>query len=179
MKGSDELQFGRLIPSRIRTLMIANVVIAVGLALALNFPAVVILAFVGIVACGPLVLVESYLYRKKKGVCFQWQYGPARPARDIIPSRRFRSYRRTLEAEAAARSRVRTQLFESSSPNDPVSRAALLLIVGNKLAQAGKRQAAERCYRQILERFADAPEARQASRQLSSPGSVPVDPPDR
>jgi len=163
--------------------MIVNVLVAMVMALFLNFKKqiitgayflvdiaqiVLVLALVGIVVCGPLVLVEIYLYRKKKGVFFQWTAGPARPPRDIVTRHAFRRYPRTLEAGTADQNRVRTQLFESSSATDPVSRAALLLTVGDKLAEAGKKEAAQRCYRQILERFAGTPEAQDAAQRLKS-----------
>ena len=184
MKRSDEIRLTRLIPSRIRTLMIVNVLVALAMALFLNFKKqiitgayllvdiaqiVLVLALLGIVVTVPLVLVEFYLYRKKKGVLYQWTAAPARPPRDIVTSRRFRRYPRTLEAGAADNNRVRTQLFESSSATDPVSRAALLLTVGDKLAEAGRKEAAHRCYRQILERFAGTAEAQDAAQRLKSP----------
>jgi hypothetical protein len=184
MKLSDEVQLTRLIPSRIRTLMIANVLVALAMVLFLNFKEqivtgayllvetaliVLVLALVGIVVCGPLVLVEIYLYRKKKGVLFQWTAAPARPPREVVTRRAVRRYPRTLEAGAVDKDRVRTQLFESSSATDPVSRAALLLTVGDKLAEAGKKEAAQRCYQQVLERFAGTPEAQDAAQRLKSP----------
>jgi hypothetical protein len=184
MKLSDEVQLTRLIPSRIRTLMIANVVVALAMALFLNFKTqivtsayllvgiaqiILVLAVLGIMVTAPLALVEFYLYRKKKGVLFQLTAAPPRPPREIVTRPRIRSYSRNLEAESADKNRVRTQLFESSSATDPVSRAALLLTVGDKLAQAGKKEAAQRCYRQILERFGGTPEAQDAARRLQSP----------
>jgi hypothetical protein len=183
MKPSDEIQLTRLIPSRIRTLMIANVLVALAMVLFLNFKQqivtsayllaeiaqiILVLALVGIVVTAPLALVEFYLYRKKKGVLFQLTAAPARPPRDVVTRHHVRSYRHKLEAETVDKNRVRTQLFESSSATDPVSRAALLLTVGDKLAEAGKKEAAQRCYRQILERFAGAPEAQDAAERLKS-----------
>jgi hypothetical protein len=162
--------------------MIANVIVALAMVLFVNFKKQIItgahllvetawvvlaLALVGTMVTAPLVLVELYLFRKKKGVYFQWTAGPARPPRDIITRPRFRRFRQPLEAKAAD-NKVRTQLFESNSATDPVSRAALLLTVGDNLAQAGKRQAAARCYRQILERFAGTREAQEASERLKS-----------
>jgi hypothetical protein len=186
MKLSDEIQVRRLIPSRIRTLMIANVIVAVAMALFLNFKSqivtaayllgdvaqvILVLAVIGILVTGPLAIVEFYLYRKQKGVLFQWTAGPPRPPRDIRPRLILRPYGPTQEAQTAEKNRVRTQLFESSSVSDPVSRAALLLTVGDKLAAEGKREAALRCYRQILERFAGSNEARDAAQRVKSPAA--------
>src|SRR5271166_259391 len=126
MKLSDEIPVRRLIPSRIRTLMLANIVVALALALLLNFKqqmlaaayllvnvaqVIFVLTMIGMLVAVPLVLVESYLYRKKKGVWFQWTAAPARTPRDIIPRHIVRPYRRTLEAETAEKNRVQTRLF--------------------------------------------------------------------
>jgi hypothetical protein len=184
MKLSDEVHLTRLIPTRIRTLMILNVVVALAMVVFLNFATqigaganslvaiaqiVFVLSLLGVVLFAPLVLVEIYLYKRKKGVFFQWTVSPARPPRDVIPKHRIRRYPRTAKAETAHNTRARTQLFESSSVAAPVSRASLLLNVGDELAEAGKKEAAQKCYRQILERFAGTPEAQAASRHLNSP----------
>ena len=149
--------------------MIVNVLVAIAMAAFVTLPGVFILAVVGILVCWPLVVVETYLYRKKKGVYYQWKEAPQRPPRDLVPRHRIRRYAQTAEAETAQKSRARTRLFESSSATAPVSRASLLLTVGDELAEAGKNEAAQKCYRQILERFAGTPEAEQASRHLKSP----------
>ena len=64
--------------------MIVNVLVAIAMALFVTLPGVLILAVVGILVCWPLVLVETYLYRKKKGVYYQWKEAPQRPPRDIV-----------------------------------------------------------------------------------------------
>ena len=163
--------------------MIVNVLVALAMLLFLSFKKqiitsayllvdiaqmVLVLALIGIVVTMPLMLVEFYLYRRKKGVLFQWTAAPPRPPRQFVTRHRYRRSPRTSEAGAVDKKRVRSRLFESRSATDPVSRAALLLTVGDKLAEAGKKEAAQRCYRQILERFGDAPEAQEALRHLES-----------
>ena len=57
------------------------------------------------------------------------------------------------------------------SPNLAMDRfrgPALLLNVAVKLEGSGKREAAETCYRQIVERFAGSPPAREAAQRLAS-----------
>jgi hypothetical protein len=183
MKPTDPIRPTQWVPSRIRTFMVANVVVAIVMVLFLNFKSefltgaeflvgvarvVLILAVLGTMIAGPLIVVEVYLYRMKKGVFFQWTAASPPPPRDIIARPRISRYPRPAAEDLVPDTRVRTRLFESDSATDTVSRAALLLTVGNKLAVEGKKKAAERCYRQILERFADTPEALEASRLLES-----------
>lgn len=62
----------------------------------------------------------------------------------------------------------RTRLFEEADDPESVSRPALLLKVAHDFERSGKRGAAERCYQQIIQRFAGSGEAESARRRLSS-----------
>jgi hypothetical protein len=123
----------------------------------------------------PLALVEIYLYRKKKGVWYDMKQGPRRPAPDFaaLPDERVRRKNEALRArlargvEPTTSPEDRTTLFQSHLPDGSVSRAALLLNVAVKLEGSGKREAAERCYRQIVERFGGSPPAREAAERLA------------
>jgi hypothetical protein len=180
-----------MIPKRIRTYLILNIVFALimvvvmamrtdlrtGRHLVLNVVSIIFLSsFLAALAALPLALVEIYLYPKKKGVWYDLKRGPRRPAPDFAADRG-ELVRRKSEAlkarlargeEPKMRREVRSNLFESSSGEGPVSRAALQLNVAVRLERSGKREAAERSYRQIIERFADSPPAREAAQRLAS-----------
>jgi hypothetical protein len=183
MKLSDQVQLKGLIPSRIRTIMVANVPVALALVLFINFKTqvinvayrfadaswlVLVYALFAILMTAPVALVEVYLYRKKKGVVYDLIIAPPRRRREPVPRLGGRRYPRTSQSESTTPSRPRTRLFESSSATESVSRPALLLSVGDKLARSGKNEAARRCYQQIIERFAGAREAQDASMRLKS-----------
>ncbi len=182
-----------MIPKRIRTYLIVNVVFAmvmVGVMAVrtdlrtgrqLIFNVVLILLFsslFAVLAGLPMALVEIYLYRKRKGIWYDFNNKPRRPAADFaadtgeLARRKSEAIRgRLAHRELASPSHQnRTTLFERKSGDEPVSRGALLLNVAEKLEQSGKREAAETCYRQIIERFAQSPAAHEAARRLASPG---------
>lgn len=134
------------------------------------------LVFFATIVVLPLVLVEIYLYRKKKGVWYDMKQEPRRPAPDFaaplgeLDRRKNEAFRGRLARgeELITSGEDRTQLFESKPGDGSVSRAALLLNVAVKLEGSGKREAAETCYRQIVERFAGSPPAREAAQRLAS-----------
>jgi hypothetical protein len=179
--------FTRVLPSRIRTIMIVTASVALILSLGrsvftyLYFHRDVILLamglflFLGVVVIVPLVWIEAYLYQKKKGVLYQWRNPPR--ARRPISAAELASPAR-LSAEAAAlrkaygegwsfRKRQRSRLFETATQSDNVSRATLLLTVAEKLERKGRRDAAMGCYRQIVQRFPETDQARDATVRLT------------
>jgi hypothetical protein len=180
-----------MLPQRLRTYLVVNAAIALlmGIVLAVRtdlrsgrhffVDLLLILVFSSMLAAltlGQIALVEIYLYRKKKGTWYEWRNRKPRPPRDIVSDpdelahRRREAFRARLSrADAPADVKTdRTRLFETYSQSDPLSRASLLLNVAEKLERSGKRQAAERCYRQIAQRFADSPEAKVATVRLVS-----------
>jgi hypothetical protein len=180
-----------MIPKRIRTYLIANVVFALlmlvvmaartdlrtGRHLVLNVVLIIVFSsFLAALVGVPLALVEIYLYRKKKGVWYDLKQGPRRPAPEFaaLPGELVRRKREAFRARLARGEEPntshedRTTLFESKPGDGPVSRAALQLKLAVELERSGKREAAERCYQQIIERFADSPPARQAAERLAS-----------
>jgi hypothetical protein len=179
-----------MIPKRIRTYLIANIVIAVlmlvvmavrtdlrtGRHLVLDVALVIMLSsFLAALVVAPLTLVEVYLYRRKKGVWYNLKQGPRRPPPDFVaqPGELARRKSEALRARLARGEdsilsyEDRTALFESDSGDEPISRATLLLTVAIKLEGAGKREAAETCYRQIVDRFAGSPPAHEAAQRLA------------
>jgi hypothetical protein len=178
-----------MLPRRLRTYLIVNAVLAIlmvvvtavrnelrtGHFLFIDIGLILFYSSVlGAIIFGPLMLVETYLYRKQKGIWYEWKRGTRRPPRDFATNpdelRHWKSeaHRARLNRgdQPPARNRNRTRLFEANAQSDPVSRAALLLSVADKLELSGKREAARRCYRQIIQRFADSPQARDAARRL-------------
>jgi len=178
-----------MLPQKIRTYLIVNIVTAIlmGIVMAartglrtgryLVIDIGLMLFFssaLAAVCIGPFALVEMYLYRKGKGIWYQWQRaGTPVPQYSAATAEELRQ--RKSEAihlrlkrgdEPPARGTARTQLFESITQSQTVSRAALLLTMADKLEQSGKKEAAERCYRQIMQRFPDSPQAVEAGRRL-------------
>jgi hypothetical protein len=124
---------------------------------------------------GPLALTELYLYRKKKGIWYDWRNKTPRRAQDQVLSleeiqvRKSEAYRVRLSGGGEnARSELRTKLFQADRQADTVSRAALLMSVAEKLERAGKKDAAKRCYQQIVQRFGHSHQANEAARRLTS-----------
>jgi hypothetical protein len=134
----------------------------------------------GSLIVGPFALIEIYLYRQKKGVWYEWKNQTRRPLRDLAMSPEERqhwkseAYRARLaqSGEPSQNHGDRTRLFEPTNAPDPVSRAALLMTVADTLERSGKREAAERCYLQITERFANSPQAEEAGRRLAATTQV-------
>jgi hypothetical protein len=180
-----------VLPQRLRTYLIVNVVIAIlmGIVLAVRtelrtgryllIDVGLILLFSSALAAltfGQLALVEIYLYRKRKGMWYDWKNGPRRQHPDRVSDphevahwkNEARRARLSRQDPPPADGRDRTRLFEAADPTEKVSRASLLLKIADKLERSGKREAAEECYRQIVQRFADSPEAAHAAQRLAS-----------
>ncbi len=184
-----------MLPQRIRTYLYVNLALAVLMAVVMAlrtqllsgrflfvdiFLIIFYAAVLASLTVGPFALIEIYLYRQKKGVWYEWKNQASQPLRDLAMSPEERqhwkseAYRTRLArgGEPAHTHNNRTRLFEPNKANDPVSRAALLMTVADKLERSGKREAAERCYEQITERFADSPQAREAALRLSGTTNV-------
>jgi hypothetical protein len=166
-----------MIPTRIRTYLVVNIVIAVLLVVFMAMRAsIALLLFIAALVVVPLVLVEVYLYPKKKGIWYDMKHGSRHRAPDFAaqPGELVRRKSEALKARVASGEEPiksgedRTTLFESSPGEGLVSRATLQLNVAATLERSGKREAAERSYRQIIERFADSPPAREAAQRLAS-----------
>ena len=191
MKVQEPTKTVPVFPQRIRTYLICNLALAVLMAVVLAVRTelrsghfliidIFLIIFYAVVLAsgtvGPFALIEIYLYRQKKGIWYEWKNQTRRPPRDQATSAaqlqhwKSEAHRvRLAQGSEPARSQSnRTRLFEPNDATDPVSRAALLMIVADKLERSGKREAAERCYVQITERFADSPEACEAARRLSA-----------
>jgi hypothetical protein len=166
---------------RIKDLLVGNAVIAVALGVALassnSIDVAPVLCVLVMMIFGPLVWVETYLYRKKKGAWYRWKHPRKLPRRDLVTDEdRLLRYPRILDpgrsvlgaGEPGSNPRPRTRLFESSSPSEPVSRASLLLAVAGKLEKSGRMEAAATVYRQILQDFACTTPARDAAHRLGS-----------
>jgi hypothetical protein len=180
-----------LFPKRIRTYLTFNLVLAVVMAIVMAVRTelktgrfllidLIMFGFYSLVLSslvfGPLVVVELYLHRRKKGVFYAWRHRTVYLRRQTGMSdeehrhRKSEAYRARLSqgAQAEGCHSNRTRLFEDSKRDDRVSRAALLMIVADAFERSGKREAAERCYLQITQRFADSSQAREAARRLAS-----------
>ena len=162
---------------RIRDLMIVNAVLAIVLAAAIALKSFApMIAGVVVVVVLPLALVESYLYRKKKGTWHRWRH-PVKPRPHYAATISPPPYPRiepfpwaggSLPGDPPSPARSRTRLFESGDASDPVSRASILLKVANRLETSGSVGAAVKIYQQVIDEFADAPEALNAAQRLQS-----------
>jgi hypothetical protein len=129
---------------------------------------------------GPFALIEIYLYRQKKGLWYEWKNQTRPTRRDLAMSPEERQHwkseacraRLAQDGEPTQNHSNRTRLFEPNNAADPVSRAALLMTVADTLERSGKREAAERCYLQITQRFGDSPQAEEAGRRLAAATKV-------
>jgi hypothetical protein len=180
-----------MLPQRIRTYLYFNLALAVLMAVVMAvrtelrsghflFVDIFLIIFYASVLAsltlGPFALIEMYLYGRKKGVWYEWKNQTRRPLSDLAMSPEERRHwkseaylaRLALSGEPTQNHRNRTALFERNHSVDPVSRAALIMTVADTLERSGKREAAERCYVQITERFAGSPEAPEAERRLSA-----------
>jgi hypothetical protein len=196
MKNQKKTQTMSASPRSIRTYLTVNLALAVLMAIVMAvrselrsgrflFIDIFLIIFYALVlallAVGPFALIEIYLYRKKKGVWYEWKNGTRRQPHELSANAaelqhwkseafRARLARGALPSQSGIN---RTRLFEPNDAADPVSRAALLLTVAAKLERSGKREAADRCYLQITQRFAGSPQAQEAARRLS--GATKVD----
>jgi hypothetical protein len=180
-----------MLPQRIRTYLYVNMALAVLMAVVMAvrtelrsgrflFIDIFLIIFYASVlaslAVGPFALIEIYLYRQKKGVWYGWKHQSRLPRQNLDMSPAERHYwkseayrtRMARAGEPVQSRRDRTRLFEPNDAADPVSRPALLMTIADKLEREGKREAAERCYLQITERFGDSPQADEAGRRLSA-----------
>jgi hypothetical protein len=195
MNARDKIRPMALLPQRIRTYVILNVAMALLMAVVMGvrtelrsgrflfidiFLIIFYASVLASVFVGPFALIEIYLYRMKKGVWYEWKNQTRPPLHDLAMSPEERRHwksealrtRLARGAQPTQRDSDRTRLFEPITMADSVSRAALLMTVADKLERSGKREAAERCYVQITERFADSPQAEAAGRRLAGATKV-------
>jgi hypothetical protein len=170
---------------RIKDLMIVNAVLAIVLAAGIalkSFTAVTIIALVvAVFVVLPVAWVETYLYGRKKGTWYRLRH-PRPPRPRYVRPMNIPPYRGPAPFPGAGESVAgeppslppRTRLFESGDPSDPVSRASILLKVASQLEASGRVGAAVRTYRQIVDGFADTPEATTAAQHLESIGEGKV-----
>jgi hypothetical protein len=191
MKDKDDTRSTLIAPKRIQTYLTLNLVLSVLMAIILAvrtelrtgryfiIDAFLIIFYSAVLAslfAGPFGIVEHYLYRRKKGVWYKWKNRARRRGRDrtisALERRHWKSEayraRLSLGSDAQPESRERTRLFQEASTADPVSRPALLMSIADRFERSGKREAAERCYLQIKQRFPQSPQANEAARRLSS-----------
>jgi hypothetical protein len=191
MKDHLKTEATSIFPRRIRSYLTVNLALAVLMAIVMavrselkggRFLVIDYLLFcfyiltLAVIFFGPLGVVESYLYSQKKGTWYAWKHRTNSRRRDRA---RNLEERRAWKNEAI-RARLfrgdvfhdnsanRQRLFASSTPADATSRPAILMTVAERFEREGKREAAERCYLTITERFADSPQAVEAARRLSS-----------
>ena len=156
--------------------MILNAVLAIALAtvLALKVYTFVVI-LVAMITIVPAAWVEIALYRRQKGTWYRWRH-PAPPRPRYVPTVDSSPYPRVEPFPWAGESvsgerpptRSRTRLFESGDASETVSRASILLDVAHRLESSGSVGAAVRIYRQLVDDFADKPEALDAARRLQS-----------
>ena len=73
-----------------------------------------------------------------------------------------------MQGDAAEeRQADQTGLFQAGAPAGGASRPAILMTLAGRFERSGKREAAARCYLQIIERFPNSPQAAAAARQLA------------
>lgn len=177
-------------PRRIRSYLTLNLALAVVMAVVLavrtelktgRFVVIDFLLFAFYSAvlaslfAGPIAVVESYLYRRNKGVWYEWKNRTRRPRPDRgldLEERRYwknEALRARLSQGDAARERPADQagLVASGIRASAASRPAILLTLAGRFECSGKREAAARCYLQIVERFPNSPQAAAASRWLA------------
>ena len=114
-----------MIPKRIRTYLIGNILIAVLLVVFMAMRAsIVSLLFIVALMVLPFALVEIYLYPKKKGIWYDFKRGPRHPAPDFAPPRG-ELIRRKSEALRRA-----WQLVKSQSRAARIERSCLRPVAG-------------------------------------------------
>jgi hypothetical protein len=191
MKDQDKADAMYVFPKHIRTYLIFNLSLAVLMAVVIavrtelrtgRFLVIDLLLLalswtvLSSIVFGPFAVVEIYLYRRKKGVWYEWKNrtGHRRREREISSEERrywkSEAYRARLSHGGQTRGddRKRSRLFPDTNLADGVSRAALLMTVADNFDQSSKKEAAERYYQQIIQQFADSPQAQEAGRRLSS-----------
>jgi hypothetical protein len=152
-----------MLPTRIRTILLINVVLAVGFTAVQSLSKDVylrqllglLISFTVIMAV-PLILVEQYLFARQRGWWYHFRRD-RRPGFRHDPRRSDRPpYPRTKPTDGeisphAAKSQ--TRLFETSTDGDAVSRASIMRTVAARLEAEGKSEAAKRCLELIAERY--------------------------
>jgi len=179
-----------MVPKHIRTYLTFNLALAVFMAVVLAVRAelrtgryllidgFLIIFYATVLASlffGPLGVVELYLYCRKKGALYEWKNQTRARRSDRSMSSEERWYwkseayraRLALGPQPPADRRARTRLFQERNPAEGVSRPAILMTVADRFERTGKREAAERCYVQIVERFPDSPQAKEAAQRLA------------
>jgi hypothetical protein len=182
---------GWFLPKRLRTIMIVNLAVAVlmgilmparpaiarnGSVIANTILLLLGASVIGAVLTVPMVLVQMYLYPKKRGLWHVWENGPNRrsgvdgglPAHVRYPRSPEATSLRSHWQRVLSAKTPRTQLFEAAPATESVSRAALLLTVAQQMETSGKKEAARTCFRQIIDRFAATPEAHEAARRIDA-----------
>jgi hypothetical protein len=190
LKDNDKTEHTSMVPKHIRTYLTLNLALAVLMTVVMAIRTelrtgrfhlidLFLVAFYSAVLtsifAGPFAIIEVYLYRRKKGSWYEWKHRKRRSRRDQTKSPEERRYWKNAAYRARASqagqfpedSRKRTRLFEKKNAADEVSRPALLMTVADKFEQSGKREAAERCYLQITQRFPESPQAIEAARRLA------------
>jgi hypothetical protein len=168
---------------RIKDLLIVNAVLAIALGIAISlgrylYQVGLMLAIILVTVVGPVIWVETYLYRKKHGIWYRSR-NPRKPRPRYVPLTDLPPYfpPESGAAEPQSNGRSRTRLFQTGSSSEPVSRASLLFKVAQQLETSGRIDAAVEIYRQILDHFENASEAREAAHRLHalSGTKTPVD----
>jgi hypothetical protein len=171
---------------RIKDLMIVNAVLAISLVIAIAVSSFIrplltvlaVLIVLAVVIIGPIAWVETYLYRKQRGIWYR-SMNPRKPRPRYVPMTDLPPYvpRESVEDEPLSKGRSRTRLFETGTASEPVTRASLLFNVASQLETSGRMEAAAEIYRQILDHFGDTAEAREAAHRLDSRSNkkTPVD----
>jgi hypothetical protein len=177
--GREEADAKSMFHHRIRDLMILNAVLALILAAGIALKSFAALTTIGLVVAVfvvlPLAWVEIYLYSKQKGTWYRWRHPTPRRPRYVRPMN-IPPYRGPAPFPGAGESVAgeppslppRTRLFESGDPSDPVSRASILLKVASRLESSGSTVAAARIYQQVIDEYAETPEALAATQHLRS-----------
>ncbi len=162
LKNLSSLSPRSLMPTRIRTILIINVVLAVGFTVAqalVKNPAalriIVPIILIWVLLVAPFMLVQGYLYSKKRGWWYNVRRGPdnapsSEPRADRGPYKRTRPTDGDVPEESLDRA---SGLFGTPDGTGRVSRASLLKNVAKQLEAEGKSQAASRCHDLIDERY--------------------------
>ncbi len=155
-----------MVPSKIRTILIINVVLAVAFTVVQAMwndgilrQFTLALAFIVAVMIAPAVLVQNYLYGKKKGWWYRLRNPDEFQTRLATANDAWRPYPRTRptdgEVAAPTTQNPRTSLFGELPPGGVVSRASILESVAVRLEAEGKKDAAKRCHDLIKERYSN------------------------
>ena len=180
-----------MLPRRLRTYLTINLVFAVAYAVALAILSelrtghyllidigmlLFAVAMVALVTLGPILLTEAWLWSREQGFWYNWKNRKINRKKASYPSHyELRRHQRDAYVARMRRGGApvadgthRTRLFQEANDPESVSRPALLLKVAYNFERSGKRGAAARCYRQVVQRFAGSREAEAARHRLAS-----------